>query len=410
MEIILIPHSSQNVYRNGDQIKVYIPSPFEDYTRYIGLSLPDGTLLIFTDLNAAVIFDGHSLPSWKGLKIMLDLQNQPVIPRGDYIVYSLQVPTGVDPFTLPPEALLATTTFTIDQDCDSADAPCQNDGQSYSASGTYTYNSGTGVLVVNFTNSNFGECGPEIGTEQFTVVSISSATMIWIDDNDQTTWTRNGGTSGNIIGIWEYVDDGNTFELEFYPNGSFVLSGHIVNCDQDVEISDFTIPRANITIDGNRADWDSIEPVFTDAMNDEDPEADFDGTDLYQFYLSRDDSFLYLMITLYDGNPNPNAQYALEMVPNAGKSKGEEGDYLAVAVVRDGNWRSSVHVRDVPSLNTQYPIGYVGIGDHFIEWKVKLSDMHFFNDRYINVYIHDFSPIFYPVSDRKATGIRIHLN
>lgn len=114
VEIVLIPHSSQNIYRNGDQIKVYIPSPLKGYTRYIGLSLPNGTLLIFTDLNAAVIFDGHSLPSWKGKEVMLDLQNQPVIPRGEYTVYSLQVPIGIDPFTLPPEASLTITKFKIE--------------------------------------------------------------------------------------------------------------------------------------------------------------------------------------------------------------------------------------------------------------------------------------------------------
>ena len=114
MEIILIPHSSQQIYRNSDQIEVYIPSPLEGYTRYVGLSLPDGTLLIFTDLNTAVLFDSHSLPSWKGKEVMLDLQNRPGIPRGEYTVYSLQVPTGVDPLTFPPEALLATTKFKIE--------------------------------------------------------------------------------------------------------------------------------------------------------------------------------------------------------------------------------------------------------------------------------------------------------
>ena len=114
VEIILIPHSSQQIYRNSDQIEVYIPSPLEGYTRYVGLSLPDGTLLIFTDLNTAVLFDSHSLPSWKGKEVMLDLQNRPGIPRGEYTVYSLQVPTGVDPLTFPPEALLATTKFKIE--------------------------------------------------------------------------------------------------------------------------------------------------------------------------------------------------------------------------------------------------------------------------------------------------------
>ena len=301
----------------------------------------------------------------------------------------------------------------IDQDCDGADIPCHGDGRYCNASGTYTYNSGTNILVVNFTSSNFEECGTgpqKIGTEQFYVNSISYTTMIWNDDeSEQMTWTRNGGTVGDIVGKWSIFDDGNTYEIDFYSNGSFFLGGYIVNFDEDV-ISDYTIPWGNITIDGSRADWDAIGPVFTDAVNDEDPEADFDGTDLYQFYLSRDDTFLYLMITLYDGNPNPYAQYTFEMTPNAGSCHGEVGDYLALAKVADGSWASFVRVRDAPSLNIQYPAGYVATGDHFIEWKVELSDIFFFNDRYVCVYIHNYSPIFYPVSDRKGTGIRVHLD
>jgi len=280
-------------------------------------------------------------------------------------------------------------------------------GQSYSASGTYTYNSGTGILVTNFTSSNFEECGPKVGTAQFTVNSISSTTLTWTEDeNEQMTWTRDGGTSGNIIGIWRYVDDGNTYELEFYSNGSFAFSGHIINCGQDVEVSDFIIPRANITIDGNRADWDSIEPVFTDAVNDEDPQANFIGTDLYKFYLARDDTFLYLMITLYDGNPNPGAQYTFEMQPTPNEA-GETGDYLASAYYNNGGWLSAVGVRDVGRIN--YLSHYVGIGEGFIEWKVELSDIQFFDDRYIVVSIHDYAPIFYPVSDYNKPGIRVHL-
>jgi len=115
----------------------------------------------------------------------------------------------------------------IDQDCNGADASCQSGGQSYSASGTYTYNSVTGILVANFTSSNFEGCGPKGGTEPYTVNSISSTTMIWTnDDNYQMTWTRNSGTSGNIIGRWRYVDDGDIFELELYSNGSFAVSGY----------------------------------------------------------------------------------------------------------------------------------------------------------------------------------------
>jgi len=145
-------------------------------------------------------------------------------------------------------------------------------------------------------------------------------------------------------------------------------------------------------------------------VNDEDPGADFDGTDLYQFYLSRDDTFLYLMITLYDGNPNPNVLHNFELVPNAGSGTGEKGDYIASAWGRNGNWSSHVMVRDMPSLNIQYPADYIKIGDHFIEWKVKLSDMQFFNDRYVSLHLGYDSPTVNPISDGKATGIRVHLD
>lgn len=295
----------------------------------------------------------------------------------------------------------------IDQDCDGVDEPCQTKN----ANGTYTYDSGTNILVVNVVSSSFSGCGPEVGIGQIEVTALSSANMTWVTEGGSImNWTRKNGTDSGIVGQWEYIDGNDKLDADFYSDGSFSMSGKMLDCDQDVQISTFSVPRANVTIDGNISDWSGIDPVFNDAVNDEDPEADFDGTDLYQFYLSRDDNFLYLMLTLYDDDPNPNAQYALELVPNAGSGRGETGDYLAIAAHRDGYWQARVDVRDAPNLTSIYPSGYVGIGNHCLEWKVRLSDMHFFDDRYIFVYIHDFSPIFYPVSDRKETGIEVAID
>ena len=49
-------------------------------------------------------------------------------------------------------------------------------------------------------------------------------------------------------------------------------------------------------------DWNDIEPAYIDDVNDG-SNADYDGTDLHKLYLAKDDTFLYIMMTLYDGAP-----------------------------------------------------------------------------------------------------------
>ena len=132
----------------------------------------------------------------------------------------------------------------------------------------------------------------------------------------------------------------------------------------------FIVPRAAIKIDGSMDDWALIQPAYVDKLNDEDPGANFVGTDLKGVYLARDDEFLYIMFTLNDGNPTEQAQYTFEAVPVAGNA-GVEGDYLALAIFKNGAWSSWIGVRGNSQLNVQYPAEYVGIGNGFIEWKVK---------------------------------------
>ena len=129
-----------------------------------------------------------------------------------------------------------------------------NDGDAvatYTASGTYTYDPGTGTLTLNTTSSDF-ECeGPEIGTEQITVSSITSTTMVWEEDPAEEMWTRDSGISGDIVGIWESYDDdsGNSWEATFELNGSFSVVGSIVQCENGNggEMSTICTPYINET-------------------------------------------------------------------------------------------------------------------------------------------------------------------
>ena len=275
----------------------------------------------------------------------------------------------------------------------------------------------SGYWKIYHTQKGSSETGPDYMSLSQAGNIVSGTFISGTGDNIGEEFYVSGTISGANISLTVYMDEeihitgsgddnamNGTYKVQQGQSGTWRAER-----TDNVETRDFTIPRATIDIDGSIADWALIEPAYVDEVNDEDPEANFVGTDLKGVYLAQDDDFLYIMFSLNDGNPNEEAQYTFEAVPNAGKS-GVEGDYLAVAIFSNGAWSSSVHVRDNPQLNVHYSADYVGVGNGFIEWKVKLSDFHFFNDRYIFAYIHNYIPIFYPVSDSAKTGVRLHLD
>ena len=175
----------------------------------------------------------------------------------------------------------------------------------------------------------------------------------------------------------------------------------------------FKIPTATITIDGNSDDWNDIEPAYIDDVNDQDKNADYDGTDLYKCYLAKDDTFLYLMMTLYDGAPKEEDS-TTGMVTLYHVGFGDSvGDRVAFANQSRGTWHSSISEIEETSPWTQiadYSSSYVGVGSNFIEWKVYLSDIGKLNGKFITMWIHPFvegEVEKYSVSDYASTYIHI---
>jgi len=122
------------------------------------------------------------------------------------------------------------------------DEGANNIPQTYTASGTYTYNPDTGVLVFNLTSSNFTGCGPDEGQETINVDSLTATTMHWIEDD--MTWTRDSGKAGDITGTWDWVDEnGNAYEANVDGDGAIVVIGEVVDCDGNgnVNISTFSV-------------------------------------------------------------------------------------------------------------------------------------------------------------------------
>lgn len=103
----------------------------------------------------------------------------------------------------------------------------------YTASGTYTYNSGAGILSLNTTSSDFICEGPDIGIENLTVISVSETTALLQEpDGYQMTWTRTAGTGDDITGTWNETEGPNSWQITLEANGNFSMIGLITECGE----------------------------------------------------------------------------------------------------------------------------------------------------------------------------------
>ncbi len=188
------------------------------------------------------------------------------------------------------------------------------------------------------------------------------------------------------------------------PSMSGILNLLLLNNDNS-----YRLPVRLITIDGNPTDWVGIQPVFVDDENDEDPDANFEGTDIRSFYLARDSQYLYMMFMLYDGNPRTDSTTVYQFQANQSQVDSDTpGDYFVGAYTAPipGNYFVWVNQRTVTGhINiANYPSSYMGLGNNCIEWQVPLSVMGDLNGKFIRIYTHVLDQdingdLIYPVSD-----------
>ncbi len=179
-------------------------------------------------------------------------------------------------------------------------------GADHTASGTYNYNSDTGTFTWNTIDSDFEGCGPDMGVQEVTISSVTDTTMIWITGPDeQIIWTRDGGTNGDIVGVWRLNDDGNTYELDLNLDGTYYLRANIIECgddddgnngNEDLSDQSFSVPVKTITIDGAFDDWSVNDRIYQDTNGADCSNAT--GQDIQEVYIAQDDNFIYLRYVL----------------------------------------------------------------------------------------------------------------
>ena len=104
---------SESVYHNADTAVVTVPPAPEGYTQYVGMRIPGGQTLIFSQKNTMQPFNGMNLPPWQGGEIALEQIILPNIPRGKYLLYLLYAPEGVEPMAHSEKWTLNVSTFRV---------------------------------------------------------------------------------------------------------------------------------------------------------------------------------------------------------------------------------------------------------------------------------------------------------
>ncbi|SEH08638.1 ligand-binding sensor domain-containing protein [Candidatus Venteria ishoeyi] len=109
------PIPSQAIYHDGDTLHVTLPPGTPGQARYTAMTMPSISLIfLFDNLNHLIMFDGMTLPSWNGADVMLEMTVNPAFIRGDYQLYLLEAPEGLNPLAHLDMTQLGMATFRVE--------------------------------------------------------------------------------------------------------------------------------------------------------------------------------------------------------------------------------------------------------------------------------------------------------
>jgi WD40 repeat protein len=109
------PTPNQAIYHDGDICKVTLPPLPTKQEQYVGVALPDGTIFVLTYLNGFVPFDGITFPVFQGSETAIEFPvSAEDIPKGEYTLYLLRMPLGVEPLAHPEQWVLGASSFKVE--------------------------------------------------------------------------------------------------------------------------------------------------------------------------------------------------------------------------------------------------------------------------------------------------------
>jgi ligand-binding sensor domain-containing protein len=114
IEIYPAPTPNQTLYHDGDTLRVTLPPLPAEQVQYVGRSLPDGTLFLLSNLNGFVTLDAANIPVFQDGDVAIEAPITADMPRGEYILYLLRIPVGVDLLTHPEQWMVGVSGFKVE--------------------------------------------------------------------------------------------------------------------------------------------------------------------------------------------------------------------------------------------------------------------------------------------------------
>jgi len=108
------PTPNQAVYHDGDTLRVTLPSLPAEQQQYVGVALPDGTVFVLKYLNGFEPFDDVTLPVWQSGEVAIELPVSADLPRGNYTLYLLRLPIGLEPLAHREQWMLGESGFKVE--------------------------------------------------------------------------------------------------------------------------------------------------------------------------------------------------------------------------------------------------------------------------------------------------------
>ncbi len=188
-----------------------------------------------------------------------------------------------------------------------------------------------------------GEVQKTVPAGTFTAMEIE----LYDGENHDTyigrTWLADGvgylGYEGEFLGVT--VMEELTSYTHVGGDGYWPMAvGNVYVYDYIEIVLEYNAPYMTITVDGDPAEWSSVLPAVYDPGGD-DP-SEYDGVDIKELYIARDDINLYMMFNFWDGGPTTEwggsrtGAYQVYVMPDDDES--EEIGYISYYGPEPGFW------------------------------------------------------------------------
>jgi hypothetical protein len=213
---------------------------------------------------------------------------------------------------------------------------------------TIRYQNNTGTIV--------GDSIHFVQTEQGVIVGRSDGKII---------------SNNSITGTWTFQDNGST------NSGTWVG----VKISDATDLPHYTIPVANITVDGEVLDWGTITPVITDVTGDGN---NISGSDVHKIYLARDADHVYARIEMANGIPDQTLCYHLNFNPNYNQVP---GDHLIQVHMAEPQCKVCQYVGSGQS-NQNIADGFMEFNGSTIELSVPIAPLAPPDTSFVDAYCH----------------------